>query len=87
MSQMAIHTFLQMLQDFQSVSDHFEILCIYPTGIYLLKDNNRNTRTRCEICSKLTIKIPKRREWCRSGIFTVIFEHISHLVLVFLLLT
>ena len=26
-----------------------------PAGIYLLKDNNRNTRTRCEICSKLTI--------------------------------
>ena len=29
-----------------------------PAGIYLLKVNNRNTRTRCEICSKLTIKIP-----------------------------
>ena len=26
------------------------------TGIYLLKVNNKNTRTRCEICSKLTIK-------------------------------
>ena len=25
--------------------------------IYLLKVNNRNTRPRCEICSKLTIKI------------------------------
>ena len=24
-------------------------------GIYLLKVNNRNTRTRCEICSKITI--------------------------------
>ena len=29
-----------------------------PAGIYLLKVNNRNARTRCEICSKLTIKIP-----------------------------
>ena len=28
----------------------------YPVGIYPLKVNNRNTRTRCEICSKLTIK-------------------------------
>ena len=28
----------------------------YPAGIYLLKANNRNTRIRCEICSKLTIK-------------------------------
>ena len=27
-----------------------------PMGIYLLKVNNRNARTRCEICSKLTIK-------------------------------
>ena len=30
-------------------------------GIYLLKVNNRNTKTRCEICSKLTIKTPERR--------------------------
>ena len=62
------------------------ILWLYfgnPAGIYLLKVNNRNTRTRCEICSKLTIKTPERR----SGVFIVNFEHISHLVLVFLLLT
>ena len=47
--------------------------------------NNRNTRTSCEICSKLTIKTP---EQCgiRTGIFIVKFEHVSHLVLVFLLL-
>ena len=30
-----------------------------PVGIYLLKVNNRNTRTRCEICSKLTIRTPE----------------------------
>ena len=59
----------------------------YPTSIYLFKVKNRNTRTRCGICSKLAIKIPERRQWCRSGIFIVNFEHISHLVLVFLLLT
>ena len=59
----------------------------YPAGIYLLKANNRNTRTRCEICSKLTINTPERRHWRRSGVFIVNFEHISHLVLVFLLLT
>ena len=29
-------------------------------GTYLLKVKNRNTKTRCEICSKLTIKIPER---------------------------
>ena len=58
-----------------------------PAGIYLLKVNNRNTRTRCEICSKLTIKSPKRRQSDRSGIFNVNFERTSYLLLVFLLLT
>ena len=58
-----------------------------PAGIYLLKVNNRNTRTRCEISSELTKKTPERRHWRRSGAFIVNFEHISHLVLVFLLLT
>ena len=58
-----------------------------PIGIHLLKINNRNTRTRCEICSKLTIKTPERRHWRRSGVFIVNFEHISDPVLVFLLLT
>ena len=37
--------------------------------------------------SKLTKKTPERRHWHRSGVFIVKFEHISHLVLVFLLLT
>ena len=57
-----------------------------PAGIYSLKVNNRNNRTGCEICSKLTVKTPERRHWHRSGVF-VNFKHISHLVLVFLLLT
>ena len=34
----------------------------FPVGIYLLKVNYRNTRTRCEICSNLTIKTPERRQ-------------------------
>ena len=53
----------------------------------MIKVNNRNTITKCEICSKLTIKTPKRRHWRRSGAFIVNFEHTSHLVLLFLLLT
>ena len=36
--------------------------------------------------SKSTTKTPKRRHWRRSGVFIVKFEHISHLLLVFLLL-
>ena len=41
-----------------------------PTSNNMFKINNRNTRTRCEICSKLTIKTPVRRHWpgkCRLG--------------------
>ena len=32
-----------------------------PAGMCLVKVNNRNTRTRCGICSKLTAKTPERR--------------------------
>ena len=42
-----------------------------PAGIYLLKINNRNSRTRCEICSKLTIKTAERRH-----VSIVNFEHV-----------
>ena len=58
----------------------------YPPDIYMFKVNNKNTRTSCEICSKLTIKTPERRQWRRSGVF-INFEYISQLVPVFLLLT
>ena len=54
---------------------------------YMFKVNNRSTRARCEICSKLTIKRPERRHSRRSGDFTVNFEHISQLALLLLLLT
>ena len=49
----------------------------------MFKVNNKTTRLGCEICSKLTIKTTERR----SGVSIVNFEHISHLVLVLLLLT
>ena len=38
----------------------FHSIILDPVSIYLLKVNKRNTRTRCEICSKLTIKMPER---------------------------
>ena len=59
--------------------------CSHSAGISLLKVNSRNTRTRYEICSKLTIKKPERCQWRCSGFFIVNFEHISHLVALFLL--
>ena len=46
----------------------------------------QNYRTSCEICSKLIIKTPERRPWRRSGVFIVSFEHISHLILVLLVI-
>ena len=68
-------------------------------NIYLFKVNNRNTRARCKICLKLTIKTQENVIDCSvmsscqmtsSGCFFcwfVSFEHISPLVLVFLLLS
>ena len=53
----------------------------------MFKVNKRNTRARCEICSKLTIKTPEGHHWRRSGVFIVNFEHILHLDLGFLMLT
>ena len=35
----------------------------YSVNFCLFKVNNRNTRTRYEICSELTIKTPRRRHW------------------------
>ena len=75
-----LETLSQCLQYFEQA---VKILGHLLANIYLFKVNNRNTIKRCEISSKLTIKTPERRR--RSGVFTVNFEHISHLFLVFLL--
>ena len=64
--------------------------------VKLFRVNNRNTRKRCKTCSKSLIMIPKRRYFYihfqgvqqrrRSSAFSVNFEHISYLLLVFRLL-
>ena len=36
--------------------------------------------------SKLTTKTPEQRQWRRSAVFIINFEHVSHRFLVFLLL-
>ena len=46
-----------------------------PANINLFKVNNKNTRKRCEICSKLKIKTPEKRLWRRSAVFIFNFEH------------
>ena len=65
------------------------VISAYPArpAITCSKLTIESSRTRCEIRSKLTIKIPERRHWRRFGIFIVNCEPISHLVLLFLLLT
>ena len=42
-----------------------------------LKSTIENTRLRCKICSKLTIKTAERRHWCRSAVKIINFEHIT----------
>ena len=40
---------------------------MFPVGIYMFTVSNRNTRARCEIRSKLTVKTPERCQvslWC-----------------------
>ena len=59
---------------------------IIPAGNYMFRVDNRNTRTTCELCSKLTINTPEGYQRRLSGVFIINFENISHLVSVFLLL-
>ena len=56
----------------------YNITVYYLAKRFLFEVNNRNTRKRWEICSKLAIKTPKRRQWRRVGVFIVYFEHITH---------
>ena len=44
---------------------------IFASWYYLLKVNNKNTTTRCDIFSKLTIKTPERCHWRCSDVFVV----------------
>ena len=58
-----------------------------PANIYLFKVNNRNTRKKVWNMFKVNKKTPERRQWYRSDVLIVNFEHIPYLVLLFLLLT
>ena len=51
----------------------------FPAGNYMFKVNNRNTRTRCEMYSKLTIKISERRllRLLMAFVSIVYFERIN----------
>ena len=55
-------------------------------NIYLFKINDRKSRKSCEICSKLTIKTPERRQGCRFGVLLLTLNIFHTVFLVFLLL-
>ena len=63
------------------VGFEYIFICYYlhPANIYIFKVNNRNTRKRSEICSKLTIKTSDR--WERSHI-NVFIEYLVHKVII-----
>ena len=58
---------LKVTLEWWNIDDISKFFCIncYPAGNCMFKVNDRNTRTRCDICSKLTIKTPERCQWCR----------------------
>ena len=72
------HVFAFFLFKNESINGYYIFFDLLPAVIYLLKVKNRNTRTKCEIRSKLTMVLTLK---------IVNFEHISHFVLVLLLLT
>ena len=57
----------------------------FPADIYRSK-TTMETPEQCEICSRLTIKIPEQYKWRCSGVFIVNLEEIPH-ILVFSFLT
>ena len=52
----------QAMLGLQNIFSIFSFNDMLPAGFFLLKVNNRNTTTTCEICSKLTIKMTSL--WC-----------------------
>ena len=55
-------------------SIYCEIFCSVWVNNYLLKVNNRSIWKRCEVCSKLVIKIPER---CQSRRFVVFIDNFN----------
>ena len=71
----------------QTLTTLLSLLSPIQADNYMLKVDNRKTRTSFEIYPKLTIKTPKRRQCRHCDVFVVNFEHISELALGFLLTT
>ena len=71
-------TFFSCLSKKISILSTLCALSYHPVNNYVFKVNNRNTRKRCEISSRLTTNTPEWRHWRCSGVFIANFEHISH---------
>ena len=52
-------------------------IILIQAGNYMFKVNDRNTGKKCEICLKLKLKKPERRQWLRSSVFIVNFEQVK----------
>ena len=75
-------------QWYKTLSSSADLEWFYSISIYLFKLHNENLRPMCEISlTKLTIKIPERRHWNRSGVFIGSCEHILRIFPAFPLLT
>ena len=57
----------------EMMNDYYFRPFTIPVGIYLFKVNNRNTKTRYDVCSKLTIKTLERRH----SVSIVNFEQVN----------
>ena len=49
----------------------------FPANFYLIKVNNKNSKKRCEICSKLTIKTSER---CYVKLISFIAESLNKII-------
>ena len=56
------NAFVYYAQTTKVLQQKSSVLVKFSDNIYLFKVNDRNTRKRCDICSKLTIKVPERRQ-------------------------
>ena len=56
---------------------------IFPDCNYLFIVNSRNTRPRCKICLKLTIKTPEQRHWLLFNVFILSDIALVSLLLIF----
>ena len=50
---------------------------LYPAKIFLFEVDNRNTRERCETCSKLTVKTPETYFTLFTSVSIVGFEQVN----------